>query len=156
VWAETRNHTRTRLAHGWQQPLVTIHPPRDKFDPNNRLKLSCTDPFIPPAPDLPSPPRVSYVWTLLDHESRALPELAAVTLGADVCGIELPEKSLDHGRRYAFQLDAFLPNGMSSRSGWALSPPLTCLSRILRLAPRPRSCPKPQTCQQRPLAPPSS
>jgi len=116
VWAESRNHTRTRLQQGWQQPLVTIHPRPRKFDPNQRLKLSCTEPWIAPTPYVPSPPRVSYVWTLLDDKSRALPSLASITQGADLCGIELPEKSLAHGRSYTFQLDAFLPNGMTSRS----------------------------------------
>ena len=73
-----------------------------------------------------------------------------------MCGIELPEKSLDQGRRYAFQLNAFLPNGMSSRSRCALSPPITCPSRILGPASGPGPGPRRQRCHQRPLVPPYS
>ena len=53
--------------------------------------------------------------------------LGTTQLGSDPCTLQLPPNTLRSGTRYLFQLDAFLPSGISARAGIVLTtadPPL--------------------------------
>ena len=135
VVAEPQNRTRTRLEQGWTQPLVRISP-IDKFvDPQTPIVLSCMDPFIDPTPWMPTPPQLSYVWTILEQESHVVPLRGGIRLGSDPCALELPPNSLHHSTMYRVQLTAFLPDGTSSRAGVYLRTSPEPIGGVVRVFP---------------------
>ncbi len=119
---------------GWQ-PLVSIQPVDAVFNPTRPLVLSCSDPFIPPSVDHPTPPTISYVWSILMVESQLAPLLGVFSAGSDPCTLQLPPHSLRTGTRYQFRLDAFLPSGVSSRAAVVLQTVDQPLGGQLRVHP---------------------